>query len=179
MVKIELKLAQNFCDDGTILHRHIHSHQKDHWHKVHPHDLWQQKDYEIWALGTWDPYEKFWHRQKKASVKYYKFVWKVHNYFLWFLLALLKWQQLLQPKQTRYAVTCGSIWILQIKSTGLQVIFFTRNEHRCLIRTNGLLFPCPLWWDRLFQHGRRRYWRCWQNKFSVWSFVKNQKQFTW
>ena len=46
----------------TRAHRHIHSHEDDHGHKIHAHDLGEEEDNDVRALGTGEPDEKLGHR---------------------------------------------------------------------------------------------------------------------
>ena len=47
-------------------YRHIHPHEDNHGHEVHPHDLGEEEDDDVGALGAGDPDEELGHREQQS-----------------------------------------------------------------------------------------------------------------
>ena len=67
MVEIELQVPEYFRDYGPVLEGHVHPHEQDHGHEVHAHDLREQEDDKVGALGAGNPDEELGHGEEETA----------------------------------------------------------------------------------------------------------------
>ena len=67
VVEVELQVAQHRGDDRSVLGGHVHSHQHHHRGEVHAHDLGEEEDEDVGALGAGQPDEELAHGEKQTS----------------------------------------------------------------------------------------------------------------
>ena len=67
VIEVELQVAEHGGDDGPVLGRHVHPHQDHHRGEVHAHDLGEEEDKDVGALGAGEPDEELAHGEQKSS----------------------------------------------------------------------------------------------------------------